>query len=368
MSGWRPSRLLRLYARARAFVTPRPTIRTTGEPMAAPARVRVPVDHVVVLDGTMSSLAPGRETNAGLTWRLVAEVAGPARMSLRYESGVQWDGWRNTRDVIEGRGVNRQIRRSYGFIASRWRPGDRIWLFGYSRGGYAVRSLAGVIARLGLLRADCATERNIRTLYRHYQTDPASPAARAFAAAHCHPRVEIEMLGVWDTVAALGFRAPILWRWAEAPHRFHDARLSPIVKRGYQALALDETREVFAPVLWETPGDHPGHVEQVWFRGTHGDVGGQLQGFAPARPLSNIPLVWMLDKAAAAGLPLPAGWRDRYPTDPFAPSAGTFRGFGKLFLLRRRRAVGRDPSERLHPSAAEWKAARGVRARLALAE
>jgi hypothetical protein len=176
------------------------------------------------------------------------------------------------------------------------------------------------------------------------------------------------MVGVWDTVAALGFRAPILWRWSEVPHRFHDARLSPIVRRGYQALALDETREAYAPVLWQTPGDHPGHVEQVWFRGSHGDVGGQLNGFAAARPLSNIPLVWMLDKADGAGLPLPPGWRDRFPQDVFAPSVGTMQGWGKAFVLRRRRTVGQDPSERLHPSAAEWKAARGIRARLALAD
>ncbi len=339
-----------------------------GVPPVASARTRPPVDHVVILDGTLSSLAPGRETNAGLAYTCLCDVAGRARMSLRYESGVQWEGWRNTRDVIEGRGINRQIRRSYGFVASRWRPGDRIWLLGYSRGAFAVRSLAGVIARMGLLRAECATERNIRTLYRHYQTDPASPAARAFAAAHCHAGVEIEMVGVWDTVSALGFRAPILWRWAEVPHRFHDARLSPIVKRGYHALALDETREAFAPVLWQTPGDHPGHVEQVWFRGSHGDVGGQLSGFVAARPLSNIPLVWMLDKAGAAGLPLPDGWRDRFPQDAFAPSTGSLRGWAKLFLLRRRRTVGRDPSERLHPSAAAWKAARGLRGRLALAD
>ena len=368
MFGWRPSSWKRLFARARALVTPRPTIETAGEPLAAAVRVRVPVDHVVILDGTMSSLVSGQETNAGLTYKCLCEVAGRARMSLRYESGVQWEGWRNARDVIEGRGINRQIRRSYGFIASRWRPGDRIWLFGYSRGAYAVRSLAGVIARMGLLRAECATERNIRTLYRHYQTDPTTAAARAFVAAHCHPEVEVELIGVWDTVSALGFRAPLLWRWAEVQHRFHDARLSPIVKRGYHALALDETRDAFAPVLWETPGDHPGHVEQVWFRGSHGDVGGQLGGFAPARPLANIPLVWMLDKAESSGLTLPQDWRERFPVDVFAPSAGSLRGWGKFFVLRRRRKVGRDLSERLHPSAAEWKAARGVRARLALAE
>ena len=91
-------------------------------------------------------------------------------------------------------------------------------------------------------------------------------------------------------------------------------------------------------------------MEQVWFRGTHGDVGGQLDGFHAARPLSNIPLVWMLERAEAHGLILPEGWRARYPTDPDAPSIGKWRGWGKIFLFRKARVVGQDPSERLHES------------------
>jgi hypothetical protein len=66
--------------------------------------------------------------------------------------------------------------------------------------------------------------------------------------------------------------------------------------------------------------------------------------------LSNIPLVWMLEKAESCGLPLPEGWRARFPCDASAPSVGTFRGWGKLFLARRKRVIGRDPSESLHPS------------------
>lgn len=92
-------------------------------------------------------------------------------------------------------------------------------------------------------------------------------------------------------------------------------------------------------------------MEQVWFRGTHGDVGGQLAGFEGARPLANIPLVWMLGKAEGCGLALPEGWRARFPCDPDAPSAGSMSGWGKLFLLRRRRLVGQDPSESVHPTA-----------------
>src|SRR6056297_308624 len=112
-----------------------------------------------------------------------------------------------------GRGINRQIRRAYGHLASRYRAGDRIFLMGYSRGAYAARSLAGVIDRVGLLRVEHATERNIVTAYRHYQSTSGSDAAKVFAEAHCHAETPIEMVGVWDTVKALGLRLPILWRW-----------------------------------------------------------------------------------------------------------------------------------------------------------
>ena len=92
-------------------------------------------------------------------------------------------------------------------------------------------------------------------------------------------------------------------------------------------------------------------MEQIWFKGAHGDIGGQIGDFAVARPLANIPLVWMLERSEALGLALPEGWRGRFPCDPGAPMVGTWRSWGKWFLWRRRRMVGRDRSERLHPSA-----------------
>lgn len=312
---------------------------------ARPARG--PVDHVVILDGTMSSLTPGCETNAGLTYRLLCETAPSSRLSLYYEAGLQWQGWGRAWHVATGIGLDAQIRRAYGFIASRYRPGDRIFLLGYSRGAFAVRSLAGVIDRVGLLRAECATERNIRTLYRHYQNDPHGPAACAFARAHCHDRVEIEMVGVWDTVKALGLTWPLVWRLFEPRHRFHSTHLGHTIRHGFHALARDETRVAFAPILWETGPEHAGSVEQVWFRGAHGDVGGQLGGYEAARPLANIPLVWLLGRAETCGLSLPGGWRRRFRCDPRAPSVGTWRQWGKMFLMRRRRRIGRDPSERI---------------------
>ncbi len=316
---------------------------------SAYSRARGQVTHVLILDGTMSSLTPGCESNAGLTYKLLSEIAGPS-LSVYYEAGVQWQDWRATPDVMMGRGINRLIRRAYGYLASRYKSGDRIFLLGYSRGAYAVRSLAGLIDTVGLLQNEHATERNILMAYRHYQCSPGSPAASEFSRAFCHGETPIEMVGVWDTVKALGLRLPIFWRWAEVAHSFHSHRLGPSIRHGYHALALDETRSVYEPILWESTPEFSGKIEQVWFRGSHGDVGGQLSGFAPARPLANIPLVWMLERAEGCGLTLPDEWRARFPMDADAPSSGTWRGWGKIFLLRGARIVGQDPSERLHES------------------
>ncbi len=317
---------------------------------SAPGRGRGPQNHVIILDGTMSSLEEGMESNAGHTYRLLKEMGN--EVSLYYEAGVQWDDWRSTLNVMMGRGINRQIRRAYGYLASRYRPGDRIYLMGYSRGAFAVRSLAGVIDRVGLLEARHATERNIVQVYRHYECAPDSQASQDFTRVFCHDQVEVEMVGVWDTVKALGMRLPLLWRLTERRHAFHNHHLGDSIKHGFHALAMDETREVFEPELWECPGEGwAGRAEQVWFRGTHGDIGGQLGGYEAARGLSNIPLVWMLGCAELCGLPLPKGWRERFPSDPDAPSVGTWHGWGKLFLMRKGRKIGCDKSERIHETA-----------------
>lgn len=324
-----------------------------AEQAAPPPRgaVRGRVDHVIILDGTLSSLADGMETNAGLLYKLLTTGGLRADRTVYYEPGIQWEGWRHLPDIAQGRGINRQIRRTYGWLASHYREGDRIYLFGFSRGAFAVRSLAGVIDRIGLLKRGMATERAVSLAYRHYQTAPDSAAAKAFAAENCYGQTEIECVGVWDTVKALGIRLPLLWMLTEGQHRFHNSHLGKAVKHGFHALALHETRVAFEPVMWDCPPDWPGNVEQVWFRGAHGDVGGHIGDLQAARPLSNIPLVWMAERAEAVGLALPPGWQARFPCDPKAPMVGTMRGWGALFILRRARVVGADRSERLHASA-----------------
>ena len=322
-------------------------------PAAAPpaGRKRGTVDHVIILDGTLSTLAPGQEGNAGLLYKLLTEGGRRADRTVYYEPGLQWEGWRRSVDILQGRGINRQISRAYGWLASHYRPGDRIFLYGYSRGAYAVRSLAGVIDRIGLLEHRHATERAVLLAWRHYQRNPDSAAAQAFAGRYCHRDIAIEVVGVWDTVKALGMRLPLLWMLTEGRNAFHNHQLGAVVRHGFHALAMHETRSVFEPVLWQTPQGWSGNVQQMWFRGAHGDIGGMIGGFAPARPLANIPLVWMLERSETIGLALPEGWRARFPCDATAPMVGTMRGWGVAFLLRRKREIGRDPSEAIHPSA-----------------
>jgi uncharacterized protein (DUF2235 family) len=316
------------------------------------------VDHVIILDGTMSSLDPGQEANPGHLFRLLQEMGPTANRRLYYEPGMQWEGWLRGVAILEGRGVAPQIQRAYGWLASGYREGDRIFLFGYSRGAFAVRSLAGVIDRVGLLKREHATERAVRLAWRHYERAPESISSQAFTRRFCHVEAPIEMVGVWDTVKALGLRLPFFWMFASDRHAFHNHQLGPSIRHGFHALALNETRVAFAPVLWDCPPGWEGNVEQVWFRGAHGDIGGHIGDVAAARPLANIPLVWMLDRAEALGLVMPDGWRARFPCDPEAPMVGTWRSWGKAFLMRRRRVIGRDRSEQLHPTAARNAAGR----------
>ena len=195
---------------------------------------------------------------------------------------------------------------------------------------------------------EAATERHVRLAWRLYRQGGSSISASAFRR-RCHPAAPIRMLGCFDTVMALGLRLPLLWMLTEPRFRFHDAHLGRGIEHGFQALALDETRAVLSPLLWDD-AHAAGRIRQMWFRGTHPDIGGQLSGFEPTRPLANIPLVWMLTHAEALGLPLPPGWRALFPQNAAAPSLGTWRRWGKLFLARAPRLAGAFGTEALHPT------------------
>lgn len=345
----------------RALLARFATLMRRAEPVeAAPLTPhRAPVDHVVLLDGTLGALSGDNLTSIGQIY-LLLRAADP-RASVYYGAGVQWKEWRDWREVVLGWGVERQIRRAYGWLASRYKPGDRVFLLGYSRGAFAARSLAGLIERVGLVRGEMATERNIKLAWRYYEAREPRPSAQAFRARFCHEVVPIEMVGVFDTVRALGLKLPIYWLFNDRKRMmFHDHQLGASVAHGFHALALDETRTVFEPLLWDSAQTGAGRVEQVWFAGSHGDIGGHVGWDEAARPLANIPLVWMLERLERREYPLPRGWRALFPRDATAPSVGSWRAWGRILLLRWPRLVGRDPSEKLHESALSRPKPRGL--------
>lgn len=351
-----------LLSYLKSLFGPRPVAQISGQlpsppPGHPPKRGRF--DHVIILDGTLCNLHPDQISNAGLAYRLVSQPIEGVRRRVYYEEGLQWQGWRQLRQLAEGRGVQGQIRRAYGWLASQYRPGDRIYLLGYSRGAYGVRALAGVIDRMGLLRHDQATARTIRDLFRLDESDMAPRAAgqtdrpaaiTQFRTRHCHTLCPIEVIGVWDTVKAMGLRLPFFWLFRKPEVEFRDHALGAGVQNAFHALALDETRLAFEPVMWRGPPSRRVWLEQVWFRGAHADIGGQLGHAHHARGLSNIPFVWMMGRVEACGLRLPQGWPRDYPCDPTIPAVGSWRGWGRLFLLRHKRKICQDPSEQLHPT------------------
>lgn len=312
--------------------------------------IRPPLTHVILIDGTFASLAEGRRSSVGRIHRMLTGGYGPTNgdlMRVFYAQGQQWNRWRTIPELAMGRGLTLRIIDAYGWLASRYRPGDRVYMFGYSRGAFAVRSLAGMIARVGLLRPDAATERNIRLAWRYYSEGGSDAVIATFRRRRGQDDVPIQMLGCFDTVMALGIRLPVLWMLTEPRFRFHDTHMAGNVLQGFQALALDETRAAFAPVMWDDSNDAQ-RIEQMWFRGAHADIGGQLSGFEYARPLANIPLVWMLRHAQEQGLPMPQDWQRHFECDATAPSIGSWRRWGKAFLARAPRLAGQYQTENLH--------------------
>ncbi|MEL7154417.1 MAG: DUF2235 domain-containing protein, partial [Pseudomonadota bacterium] len=259
-------------------------------------------------------------------------------------------------NAASGQGINISIRNGYGFLARHYRPGDRIYLLGYSRGAYAVRSLAGMIGTIGLLREKYSTPRHVNLAFRFYEVGSQSAARQHFSKHRCHTDVPIEMLGVWDTVKALGLPYPVLNRLAPMATEFHDHELGTHILHGYHALAIDEDRESFEPILWEQSADWQGRLEQAWFPGAHGDVGGQVSHNVH-RPLSNISLNWMLRRAETHGVRLPEAWESWFPEDPAAPMMGCRNGLGRFYVLRSPRQTGQSDGETIHLSIRDRMAA-----------
>ena len=287
---------------------------------------RDPMNIVLASDGTGNAAGKGNNTNV---WRICQALdrhesksanSGRREQIYFYDDGVGTESFKPLRLLTGalGIGLSRNIKQLYMSLVRAYEPGDRLYLFGFSRGAFTIRSLAGLISRCGIVdrrHAACSSEEALREqvdrafdLYRqsHYGNDAslASAFKQEFgvtvpdASSVEAKDIPIQFIGVWDTVGAVGVPFDGL-RWLVDrvfPLKFHDQGLSDRVMRACHALAIDDERKTFHPTLWDE-GDHP-NVHQVWFTGMHSNVGG---GY-PRQGLAHISLYWMMEQAQIEGL------------------------------------------------------------------
>jgi uncharacterized protein (DUF2235 family) len=291
------------------------------------SRRRPPRKFVLFADGTGNAFTK-QESNI---WRLYEALdrTRPDQIAY-YIKGVGTAGWAPLAalDGATGFGVPSNVRRLYRFLCWNWQPGDEIYIFGFSRGSFTARTLAGMISSQGLMpvkidglpvsRAEM--QRNTKSAWRAYRKDAvrwceslptiwvvrlirdiitslwdAISRRRSYrqvrTAMDGRRDVEIAFLGLFDTVEAFGVPFEELRKtidWVIWPISFRNGVLSSNVKRACHALALDDERTTFRPLRFERSVGDP-RVTEVWFAGMHSDVGG---GY-PDGTLSLVPLVWI---------------------------------------------------------------------------
>ena len=255
---------------------------------------------VFCFDGTWQ--APMSNTNV---YRMYKALTVTSDQVTFYDDGVGADaqGLDRLLDGAFGQGLLQKIMDGYTKIAHVYEAGDQIFLFGFSRGAYTARSLAGMIANCGL-PTGAFTDDCVKQAFAAYR-DPANRTAILAGLGTCGlGNATIQMVGVWDTVGSLGIPA-IFGGVDEAAYCFLDTGLHPDVKNAYQCLAVDERRAQFPATLWTGAPSAGQAIEQIWFSGCHGDVGGGTLlagGVDAGTRLCDITMGWMLAKAQSLGL------------------------------------------------------------------
>jgi uncharacterized protein (DUF2235 family) len=276
----------------------------------------------IFLDGTWNSV----ETNTNV-WRLRSLCAEEDKDGIRqvayYDEGVGTRWGERLRGGILGYGLDRNVLHAYRWLVEQYTGGDEIFAFGFSRGAFTARSLTGMIATCGLVRAgaplsveqvferyrdrkDATPLYRLEYLKRHGKTDFTRDEQWLL---DYSKRVPIKFIGVFDTVGALGIPFGNIPGISRRQAQFHNTNLSVIFQNAFQALAIDENRASFDATLWTRytpkepdPADSfhhdPPNVEQRWFIGAHANVGG---GYRDDR-LPQVPLAWLVGKAQAQGL------------------------------------------------------------------
>lgn len=274
---------------------------------------------VLCFDGTNNNLTGGAaDTNVVKLLELLAPE--PGRQLVYYDPGVGnpanipgvtfWDKWKGKAErlwgLAFGKGIYENMAEAYLFLMRHWQPGDDLYVFGFSRGAFTARSVAGMVARFGIL--DRSMEGLVHTLVHLYFADARKARARYDAIraqigrSFCTPegaQARVWFVGVWDTVESVG--APFSRRKIQASSSIIGKRFQHV----RQALALDEHRRSFTPRPYYV---HPTHdyglegqsIRQLWWSGAHCDVGGGYP--QPDALLSDRCLLWMVEQAWELGL------------------------------------------------------------------
>jgi len=259
--------------------------------------------------------------------------------------------WTKVFGLAFGYGISSALENCYSFLMEHYEEGDSIFLFGFSRGAYCVRALAGMIHMYGLVRA--GNEPLIRYVLKMFKKKNKKHEdfrlADKFRATFSRP-CKIHFSGVWDTVTSVG--------WLYNPLNLPYAAMNPDVQVGRHAVSIDERRAAFRQNLWRLDPDHPQDIEQIWFAGVHSDIGG---GYPENESgLARITLEWMLAEAEAHGLLINPSRRnlllgaigsDKVKPDPLAPLHKSLKGWWWILEVFPRRYY----DVRLKPPAWRWK-------------
>ncbi|MFB6689413.1 DUF2235 domain-containing protein [Streptomyces virginiae] len=264
----------------------------------------------VYIDGTWN--IPHSNTNIWRMNMLTALHETETTQLAFYHQGIGRDVSDRLRGAF-GKGINGSVRNCYSWIMENYCPGDQIFIFGFSRGAYIARSLTGFIERCGLLRP--GTPLTVPELFERYRTVSASRSTSESEGREGHwpihrdadlkrnsQEVQIDFLGVWDTVRYHDLPLGSIRGLSRSQNLFHAVHPGSATRRVYQALAVDEHRfayrhELLFPHVANDATAVP-VVEQRWFPGDHSNVGGGHKNDT----LALLSLAWMQANAAACGL------------------------------------------------------------------
>src|SRR5258708_2628086 len=267
----------------------------------------MPKNIVFCVDGTWNhphspAMVDPADTNV---YKLSQMIENSSSQRVFYDDGVGADGLAIGRILggAFGKGLFQKVKDGYTAIAHVYQPGDRIYIYGFSRGAYTARSVSGMITACGLPTKSFQPQL-VDTAFQAYRERDKTkrPAILKPLDEFALEVPTIHVLGVWDTVGALGIPGALFGQNDDVLYGFLDTNLHPNVLHAFHALAIDERRKEFLPTLWTSVPAAGQQVEQVWFTGVHSDVGG---GYAECG-LSEITLNWMLQQSIDLGLrPIP---------------------------------------------------------------